>query len=232
MVEDKRGMGAGLRGLLVDSPNSLGARKRGERWKVFMRSFPDLASLRVIDLGGTVEWWLRAPVTPAQVTIVNLFEPGESHHVRLRPVAGDACSARVALEHAGLETQYDLAFSNSLLEHVGGHAKRLALAEEVRRLAPRHWVQTPYRYFPVEPHWLFPGMQFLPVAARARIAATWPLAHSRPADDPEAVSVVQWTELLGVTEMRAYFPTSDIVRETVMGLTKSLVAVAGASESL
>ena len=32
-------------------------------------------------------------------------------------------------------------------------------------------VQTPYRYFPVEPHWLFPGLQFLPMGLRARGAA-------------------------------------------------------------
>ena len=67
---------------------------------------------------------------------------------------------------AGAPMSYDVVFSNSLLEHVGGHAQRAALAREVRSLAPRHWVQTPYRYFPLEPHWLFPGMQF-PLEAQA-----------------------------------------------------------------
>jgi hypothetical protein len=40
------------------------------------------------------------------------------------------------------------------------------------------------------------------------------------------MSEVQWTELVGVAEMRAYFPGSEIHRERVAGLTKSLVAVA------
>ena len=122
---------------------------------------------------------------------------------------------------------YDVVFSNSLLEHVGGHAQRAALAREVRALAPRHWVQTPYRYFPLEPHWLFPGLQFMPMAARARLAAAWPLAHSRPETREDAMSEVQWTELVGVAELRSYFPGSHIHHERVAGLTKSLVAVAG-----
>ena len=36
---------------------------------------------------------------------------------------------------------------------------------------------------------------------------------------------VQWTELVGLTEMRAYFPDSEILKEKVLGLTKSIVAV-------
>lgn len=223
------GVAGSLRRKVVDAPGSLGARKRQERWALVDHLFPDLAELTVVDLGGTAETWRRAPLRPAQVTVLNLFEPGESSQDWLRPVTGDACRAREALAAVGAPTRYDLVFSNSLLEHVGGHAQRTALADEVHGLAPRHWVQTPYRYFPVEPHWLFPGLQFLPVAARSRVAAAWPLAHSRPESRAQAVAEVQWTELVGVAEMRAYFPTSRIHKEKMGGLTKSLVAVAGAT---
>jgi hypothetical protein len=213
------------RGLLVDSPTSLGARKRAARWALFRSLFPDLETMRIVDLGGTVESWRRAPVRPGHVTVLNLLEPGSSTDDRVVPVTGDACAARAALAAAGAATDYDLVFSNSLIEHVGGHAQRSALAREVHALAPRHWVQTPYRYFPVEPHWLFPGLQFLPLAARSRLAAAWPLAHSRPHDAEGAMSEVQWTELIGVAELRAYFPGSTIHRERMAGLTKSLTAV-------
>jgi hypothetical protein len=208
----------------VDSPTSLGARARERRWELFQRLFPDVASWHVLDLGGTTEWWHRAPLRPASVTVLNLLEPGEASEEWLRPVTGDACAAGEVLHAAGVSTAYDLVFSNSLMEHVGGHASRLALAAQVRSLAPRHWVQTPYRYFPIEPHWLFPGLQFIPTAARAPLAAWWPLAHSKPADRHEAMSEVQWTELIGIAELRAYFPGSEIHREKVAGLTKSIVA--------
>jgi hypothetical protein len=160
------------------------------------------------------------------VVVVNLFEPGDAEDETLVPVTGDACAARAALAAAGIEGGFDLAFSNSLLEHVGGHAHRAELAGEIRALAPRHWVQTPYRYFPLEPHWLFPGLQFLPMAARSRLAAHWPLAHSRPESREAAMSEVQWTELVGVAELRAYFPGARIHHERVAGLTKSLTAIA------
>ena len=218
-----------LRRMLVDSPTSVGARARARRWDLVAARFPDLARMEVVDLGGTAEAWRRAPVRPARVTVVNLFEPGESDESWIVPVTGDACAAREALERAGHAQRYDLVFSNSLIEHVGGHAQRAALAAEVRELAPRHWVQTPYRYFPVEPHWLFPGLQFLPMGLRARVAAVWPMAHTKPESAAQAMSEVQWTELIGVAELRAYFPGSRVLRERALGVTKSIVAVADGS---
>lgn len=218
-------LAAKARGRLVDQPDSVGARARLRRWTMFSDLFGDISSLHVIDLGGTIEAWRRAPVAPASVTVVNLFEPGESDQEHLMPVTGDACRAVESLKRLGLRTEFDLAFSNSLLEHVGGHGPRAALAEQIRTLAPRHWVQTPYRYFPVEPHWLFPGLQFLPMPLRSRVAAAWPLAHSRPEGPAQAMSEVQWTELVGIAELRSYFPDSEVVFERMLGLPKSLIAV-------
>lgn len=226
----QEGAAARLRHSLVDAPGSMGARMRARRWELVARCFPDLATMSVLDLGGTVESWLRAPVRPKDVTVLNLFEPGESTESWLLPVTGDACRAQQALAAEGAPLSYDVVFSNSLLEHVGGHAQRAALAREVHALAPRFWIQTPYRYFPLEPHWLFPGLQFLPMAARSSLAARWPLAHSRPASAQAAMSEVQWTELIGVAELRAYFPAARIHHERVAGLTKSLVAVGGGND--
>jgi hypothetical protein len=216
---------AALRRLVVDSPGSLGGRARARRWNVVRAQFPKIEDMTVLDLGGTAESWRRAPVRPRHVTVVNLTEPGESNESWLKPVLGDACDARAALKTLDLPTRYDLVFSNSLIEHVGGHAKRTDLANEVHELAPYHWVQTPYRFFPIEPHWLCPMMQFLPAAARVSVARWWPLVHTRPHSRAEAEQEVLWTELLSVTELSAYFPTSKIVRERIAGVTKSITAV-------
>jgi hypothetical protein len=213
----------GIRRLLVDSPTSLGAKARMRRWEMFSNAFPTIEKLRVLDVGGTVEAWRRAPVKPRHVTVLNLYEPGESDDNSITPVTGDACNAADELARANVETNFDLVFSNSLIEHVGGHAARSQLAGQVHRLAEHHWVQTPYRYFPLEPHWLFPGMQFMPTAARVQIARYWPLLRAANAEN--AIHMVLWTELIGVTEMRDYFPNSTILHERVLGMTKSLIAV-------
>jgi hypothetical protein len=214
-----------LRGMFVDSPNSLGARARMRRWTMLRDAFPGIEQMHVLDLGGTVDTWRRSPVRPARVTVLNLYEPGESDDDSILPLSGDACRAADVLKNANADTSFDMVYSNSLIEHVGGHARRGELARQIRQLAPRHWVQTPYRYFPVEPHWLFPGMQFMPVAARVQIAMHWPLVHTRPANIDEAREAVLWTELLTITEMRDYFPASTILHERVLGFSKSLIAV-------
>ena len=52
-------------------------------------------------------------------------------------VQGDAC--------AGGFGKFDLVFSNSVLEHLGGHGRRRQFADVVHESAPEWWVQTPYR---------------------------------------------------------------------------------------
>ena len=124
-------------------PGSISARARSRRMREFLRRFPDLADLRVVDLGGTASFWTAMPVMPAEVTCVNLDERAGDETSGVRCVVADACT------YSG--PGVDLVVSNSLIEHVGGVAPRAQLAATVRSLAPRYWVQTPYRYFPVEP---------------------------------------------------------------------------------
>lgn len=176
--------------------------------------------MRVLDLGGDAGFWRAAPVRPLSVTMVNLFAdcPTETW---LRTVQGDACEPPREVSDA----RFDLVVSNSLLEHVGGHARRAQLADVIERSADRHWVQTPHRYFPVEPHWLFPGIQFLPFSVRVLITEKWPVGNVHPTTHLEAVAAVHEVELIGKAQMHSYFPDSEIWTEKLAGLPKSLVAV-------
>ena len=210
-----------IRNRSVDAPGSWGARRRARRWTWLVETFPDLAAMSVVDLGGSVESWRCAPVRPRHVHIVNLEEqPGEVPDWA-EVDRGDAC----ALPDRIRSRRYDLAFSNSVIEHVGGHERRLRFAESVRGLADAYWVQTPYRYFPIEPHWVAPGMQFTPIAVRRRLAHRWPLQHTKARDAAEALEGVLWVELLDRTQMRYYFPDAVLRSERIMGMTKSLIAV-------
>ena len=51
------------------------------------------------------------------------------------------------------------------------------------------------------------------------------MVHSRPENVAAAMSEVQWTELIGIAELKAYFPHSTIHKERMAGLPKSLIAV-------
>ncbi|WP_157597435.1 class I SAM-dependent methyltransferase [Streptacidiphilus rugosus] len=213
----------GLAGRIADParPGSLAHAARARRWSELLRCFPDLAEMRVLDLGGTPDSWRPAPVRPAQVVTVNL-DPRHLHHAEpgVSALVADACALPASLT----AERFDLVYSNSLMEHVGGHSRRARFAEAVHCLAAHHWVQTPYRYFPVEPHWVFPGMQFLPFRARVAISQRWPHGHIAPGDRARALRDVAEVELLSATEMRHYFPASQIWFERFAGLPKSLVA--------
>ncbi|MGH7860878.1 MAG: methyltransferase domain-containing protein [Candidatus Dormibacteraceae bacterium] len=62
---------------------------------------------------------------------------------------------------------FDVAFSNSVIEHVGGADDQRRMASEAMRVASHYFVQTPKHYFPIEPHFLVPGFQFMPSGLKA-----------------------------------------------------------------
>lgn len=198
-------------------------RMRSRRHALLESLFPALPEMTVLDIGGDARFWRLAPTRPAHVTVLNVY-PQEAEEPWITALTGDGCDPGLDLPGA------DLAFSNSVIEHVGGHWRRERFAERVRAAAPRHWVQTPYRYFPIEPHYLCPGIQLLPVPLRAAVLRRWPIgsfAAARKLGYGRALTSVMNIELLTATQMRAYFPDAELHRERFAGLTKSLVAVRG-----
>ncbi|WP_026185244.1 class I SAM-dependent methyltransferase [Salinispora pacifica] len=216
-----------LRFRLVDSPSSVGAKRRARRAAWLSDTFPDLAEMNVLDLGGRVESWATVPVRPAHVHVVNLEPLPTELPAWAEADQADACE----LPKRFFGRRYDLVFSNSVLEHVGGYERRRRMAEAVRELAPAYWVQTPYRYFPVEPHWVAPAMQFLPVSARVVVARKWPLAYTPGKSYEAAMRQVLTTELIGRAELRYLFPDAGIRNERLLGITKSLIAIRGLSSA-
>lgn len=211
-----------LRRTLVDSRSSasLSDRLRARRFRLIYETFPDITEMHVLDLGGTVSFWLKAHTHPSRVTLVNVSDQ-HSPEPWMQCLVGDVCEPPAALQRES----FDLVFSNSVIEHVGGHARRLRMAEVVHDLGDHHWIQTPYRYFPIEPHWLFPGFQFLPTKLQGHIGARWPLTWSGRVPYENALADAMDVELLDRTQMQHYFPGSRLVAERVMGIPKSLIAI-------
>ena len=79
-------------------------------------------------------------------------------------------------------------------------------------------MQTPNRWFPIEPHYQLPLFQFLPRRVRMALNRRFTLGWQAKG---------QWEEitLLGARDLRRLFPDAEIHREKVLGLTKSLIAV-------
>lgn len=112
-----------LRKLLVHDDKSISVRLRRRRRSLILDRVTDLALLRVIDLGGTGIWWASAPVRPRHVTAINLYE-ADFVHPSVTMIAGDALHADELVRGQ----TFDLVFSNSVIEHVGGHSARRRFA--------------------------------------------------------------------------------------------------------
>ncbi|MGD0050571.1 MAG: class I SAM-dependent methyltransferase [Vulcanimicrobiaceae bacterium] len=212
---------------LADQRNgaSWAARLRKRRFAFFRELLARLPRpVSICDVGGTTEFW-RGVSLPDEddvsVTVVNL-EQQPSAGGRIRTLVGDARALPFAAR------SFDVVYSNSVIEHVGTFADQRRMAQEVRRVAPRYFVQTPSYFFPIEPHFLVPGFQFLPLDVRAALLMRRRLGWVAKAESMErAREEVRSVRLLRCSQVRALFPDARIYREKLFGLTKSYVAYGG-----
>jgi hypothetical protein len=213
---------------LVDSrdPGSYANRLRERRFALF-RSLVERVPTpyRILDVGGTPTFWqIRGPEIPGDpaVTVLNL-ERQTSDDARIATIVGDACDMGQIPDGA-----FDVVFSNAVIEHVETLENQRRMAAEIRRVGRRYFVQTPNKRFPLEPHFLVPGFQFLPIRLRVwllrRMALGW---YARTADPSEAEAKVRRIRLMTEREFRDVFPAATIHREKVFGLTKSFIACGG-----
>lgn len=128
---------------------------------------------------------------------------------------------------------FDIVFCSSVIEHVtvpkeqvwsnGDDFLRLAtdrqteFAAEIERIAKQYFVQTPYKWFPIESHTWLPFVGWLPRKVLIRVLPYtnrfW-IKTTKP----------DW-RLLNAEELAEMFSGSEIIQERFMGLTKSIIAI-------
>lgn len=213
--------------ILADNrdPRSLAAHLRRKRFAFFESLVSRVPKpLRILDVGGTQRFWEVMGFAGAErmeITILNLtLQPVSLPN--FTGVVGDARDLQFA------DSSFDVVFSNSVIEHVGSYQDQCRMAREVKRVGTRYFLQTPNRYFPIEPHFLFPYFQFLPVPVRVWLLQHFTLGwRSRTPDGVEAKALVESIRLLSKAELLALFPEACLFQERLMGLTKSFVVYAG-----
>jgi SAM-dependent methyltransferase len=144
------------------------ARARARRFRLFLELTGATPATKIVDVGcGPLG--LRAFAPAFTVTGVDL---------RDRPdYPGPFVQADATRRLPFADGEFDLAYSNSVVEHLPP-ATRDAFAAELRRVARGWWVQTPAYSFPIEPHALLPAAHWLPVGLRRRywrfgVAGEW-----------------------------------------------------------
>jgi hypothetical protein len=179
--------------------------------------------LKILDVGGRETIWSTmgfADQSDVNIILLNI-EPVKVSYSNLTSVVGDARHMQQFVDK-----EFDFVYSNSVIEHVGDFVDMQLMAGEIKRVGRRYFVQTPYRYFPIEPHFVFPGFQFLPFAAQAALLQRFSLGHyPRHPDQLEAEKTVRSIQLLSRGELRSLFPDAQFEDERLLGITKSLLAI-------
>ncbi len=197
---------------------------RQKRFEQFEARIQPSHADTMLDVGGTTAMWQASEVPLRQVHVLNvdpqwiqLEQPSRMPVARL---VGNALSLPVA------DREYDIVFSNSVIEHVGTWDQQLKFAAEVRRCGERLWIQTPAREFFIEPHYLTPFIHWFPKSVQRRLLpyfSVWGWLNRPTAQGVD--DILNEIRLLSRAEMKVLFPDCDILEEKLWGMTKSYIAV-------
>ena len=202
------------------SETSLATQFRRKRFEFFMDQISILSlPVKILDVGGEQVFWERmglAGLVDHQITILNIISPAITFP-NFHGAVGDATNL------AGFSDQeFDLVFSNSVIEHLGTFQSQQRMAGEVLRVGRCYFVQTPNRFFPLEPHFLVPFFQFFPKGLRIAMIRRFDLGwYQRTPDLQQARQLICTHRLLSESELRRLFPNGELYKEKIFGLTKS-----------
>ena len=199
---------------------------RSRRMRRFERLLKPTEGTRIVDIGGTPYNWQFSERHP-RILLVNISSDAASFEgvAGFEFMKGDG-------RHLDLEdNSFDIAFSNSVIEHLGSYESQEQFAAETSRVGCQLWVQTPARGFFLEPHFITPFVHWLPKRVRPWFVhwfSPWSFLQ-RPTKERTA-EVVDEIRLLSYREMRALFPGCRILTERFLGWPRSYIAVRTASD--
>jgi SAM-dependent methyltransferase len=203
---------------------------RPRRLRAFYRLLNINENTRVLDIGGGAFFWdlaLSEGLPLPQITVLNIRPAGDDARRFLRWIVADACTSQLP-DHS-----FDVVFSNSLIEHLRDFRTQRLFANEVGRLAPKYFVQTPDKLCPIEPHFVTPFIHWFPRDFQRQLIrnfTVWGLIM-RPSES-YCDRLSEEIALLSKRQMKQLFPDATVLSERFAGVPKSLIAVkTGADDS-
>lgn len=200
---------------LVDA---VSLRSRRRKLALFLETMRPTPETRVLDVGvddhafgerpdrcATLNFFEEHYPWPERITAVGQHEGRRfaERYPAARYVQADALDLPFA------DGEFDVYFSNAVIEHVGGRDAQRRFVAEALRVAPRVFVTTPNRWFPIELHTRAPLVHWLPDAAAHR---AYDLIRKPWAKE---------NHLLGPRELRSLFPGE--VRIVNLGMTLAAI---------
>jgi SAM-dependent methyltransferase len=204
----------------VRPADAVSLRSRKRKLRLFLDELQPTPETTVLDVGAdelafgegggcrTLNFFEELYPWPERITALGL-QDGSAFRARYPNVAYVQGDALVLPFEDG---SFDVVFSNAVIEHVGGREEQRRFVAELCRVAPRVFLSTPNRWFPVETHTLVPLAHWLP-----RPAADLAMRTLRRRD-------WEGVELLGKRELLELFPSSMETRALEARITISVLA--------
>jgi hypothetical protein len=116
------------------------------------------------------------------------------------------------------DNEFDISFSNAVIEHVGRQENQRAFILEMLRVSRSFFLTTPNRWFPIELHTAIPLLHYLPSTIYRRVLI--------------ALGETYWSKeenlnLLSRNELLSLFPKGGVVNTdsvSLLGLPSNLIA--------
>ena len=218
-----------LKKIVSETENSVSTKLRKKRFILFNNLISTVSKpYRILDVGGRQIFWELMDFNLSGEVEIDLYniENTEVSLPNLKHILGDVRDMKRFRDN-----EYDIVFSNSLIEHVGDFESQKKVAKEIRRIGKRYFVQTPNLYFPIEPHFVLPFFQYFSPELRVFFIRNFNVGvNNKTSDKKEAIQTANRIRLLCERELKELFPEASIFKEKFLSITKSFIVYDGWNE--
>jgi SAM-dependent methyltransferase len=142
----------------------ISAKSRAQKYDFFMTTLKPLATESILDVGAnaveysdTDNYLEKHYQYPANITVVSLDDTSSLKTLYPDITLIQADGTKLPFR----ESQFSIAYSNAVIEHVGDNESQLAFLKELYRVSTRGYLTTPNRHFPIEVHTRVPLLHLL-----------------------------------------------------------------------
>lgn len=191
---------------------------------IIKKIYANKKSVNIIDFGGTEDYWNLIGINflkkyKCKITLLNInkFEIKNPNYFLFE--------RRDITKIINFKKKYDIAFSNSTIEHLYNLKNMTIFSKNLINSAEYYYCQTPNKSFFIEPHFLFPFFQYLNFSSQLFLIRNFNLGYiGKIRQTEKAIDILNSIKLLSYDDVKVLFKNSNIEFEKIFFLKKSIIA--------
>jgi len=190
---------------------------REKRFQLFIDNLEPEKSDILLDVGGYPHNWSHNSELFKKIVCLNFSSKSNINLPNVESIVGDGRNLNFN------DKEFDIIFSNSVIEHVGSFEDQKQFAKELLRVGKKIWLQTPAKIFFLEPHFLFPFFHWFPLRVRMYLVYLTPWYWITKPSNDKIENMINTTRLLTKKELIELFPDCKILKEKFLFFSKSYI---------